>query len=148
MIQPDFIRVHATGIKPESKMWEFVQEGSFTLQSEEEIVTEQKLFLEKLLEMDSYYVNEHIVNLLLEVRGNLQTEKLEMLAVINEFLGLPEDEKLLFIIGRRLNTFFLLSDLKKTELHQKAQAYADKILQENPQVNFASLCNYIRQSQI
>lgn len=30
VIQPDFIRVHATGIKPESKMWEFVQEGSFT----------------------------------------------------------------------------------------------------------------------
>lgn len=65
MIQPDFIRVHAIGIKPESKIWEFVQEGSFALQSEEEIVIEQKLFLEKLYEMNSYYVNEHIINLLL-----------------------------------------------------------------------------------
>ena len=37
-------------------MWEFVQEGSFALQSEEEIVIEQKLFLEKLYEMNSYYV--------------------------------------------------------------------------------------------
>ena len=35
VIRPDFIRVHATGIKPESKMGEFVREGSFTLQSEE-----------------------------------------------------------------------------------------------------------------
>lgn len=41
MIQPDFIRVHATGIKPESKMGEFVRDGSVTLQSEEEIVTER-----------------------------------------------------------------------------------------------------------
>ncbi len=89
-----------------------VQEGSFTLQSEEEIMIEQKLFLEKLLEMDSYYVNEHIVNLLLEVRGNLQTDKMEMLSAIDNFLGLPEDEKLLFIIGRRLNIFFFLDDLK------------------------------------
>lgn len=31
IIRPDFIRVHATGIKPESKMGEFVREGSFTL---------------------------------------------------------------------------------------------------------------------
>lgn len=86
-------------------MWEFVQEGSFTLQSEEDIMIEQKLFLEKLLEMDSFYVNEHIVNLLLEVRGDLRTDKLEILSAINKLLGLPEDEKLLFIVGRRLPPF-------------------------------------------
>ena len=148
VIQPDFIRVHATGIKPESKMWEFVQKGSFTLQSEEEIMIEQKLFLEKLLEMDSYYVNEHIVNLLLEVRGNLQTDKMEMLSAIDNFLGLPEDEKLLFIVGRRLNIFFLLDDLKNLELYQKAQECMEQILQKNPQVDFTGLCNYVRQSQI
>lgn len=57
VIQPDFIRVHATGIKPESKLGEFVRDGSFTLQSEEEIVIEQKMFLQQLQAMDSYYVN-------------------------------------------------------------------------------------------
>lgn len=61
--------------------------------------------MEKLLEMDSFYVNEHIVNLLLEVRGDLRTDKLEMLSAINKLLGLPEDEKLLFIVGRRLPPF-------------------------------------------
>lgn len=96
IIQPDFIRVHATGIKPESKLGEFVRDGSFTLQSEEEIVVEQKLFLQQLHEMDSYYVNEHIINLLLEVRGNLRTEKQEMLSTIDRFLALPTNEKLLF----------------------------------------------------
>ena len=65
VIQPDFIRVHATGIKPESKLGEFVRDGSFTLQSEEEIVIEQKMFLQQLQAMDSYYVNEHIINCLL-----------------------------------------------------------------------------------
>lgn len=141
MIQPDFIRVHATGIKPESKLGEFVRDGSFTLQSEEEIVIEQKLFLQQLQEMDSYYVNEHIINLLLKVRGNLQTEKQEMLSAIDRFLSLSPDEKLLFTIGRRLNIFFLLNDLKKPELHKKAEESLRKILSKSPNVDFAALCN-------
>jgi hypothetical protein len=98
--------------------------------------------------MDSYYVNEHIVNLLLVVRGNLQTDKMEMLSAIDNFLGLPEDEKLLFIVGRRLNIFFLLDDLKNPELYRKAQECMEQILQKNPQVDFTGLCNYVRQSQI
>ena len=146
IIQPDFIRVHATGIKPESKLGEFVRDGSFTLQSEEEIVIEQKLFLQQLHEMDSYYVNEHIVNLLLEVRGNLRTEKQEMLSTIDRFLTLPPDERLLFTVGRRLNIFFRLDDLKKP--NQKAGESLQQILSKNPHVDFAALCNYVRQSQI
>lgn len=148
MIQPDFIRVHVTGIKPESKMGEFVRDGSVTLQSEEENVIEQKLFLQQLQEMDSYYMNEHIINLLLEVRGNLRTEKKEMLSTIDRFLTLPPDERLLFAVGRRLNIFFFLDDLKKTELHRKAEESMKKILDRNPNVDFAALCNYVRQSQI
>ena len=148
IIQPDFIRVHATGIKPESKLGEFVRDGSFTLQSEEEIVVEQKLFLQQLHVMDSYYVNEHIVNLLLEVRGNLRTEKQEMLSTIDRFLTLPPDERLLFTVGRRLNIFFRLDDLKKPKLHQKAGESLQQILSKNPHVDFAALCNYVRQSQI
>lgn len=148
VIRPDFIRVHATGIKPESKMGEFVREGSFTLQSEEEIMIEQKRFLQQLKEMDSYYVNEHIINLLLEVRGNLRTDKEKMLSDINRFLNLPANEKLLFVIGRRFNIFFMLDDLNNQELHKKAEGALQKILNKNPEVDFTVLCNYIRQSQI
>lgn len=132
----------------QSKLGEFVRDGSFTLQSEEEIVIEQKMFLQQLQAMDSYYVNEHIINLLLEVRGNLRTEKQEMLSAIDRFLSLSPDEKLLFTIGRRLNIFFLLDDLKKPELHKKAEESLKNILGKSPDVDFVALCNYIRQSQI
>lgn len=148
IIRPDYIRVHATGIKPESKLGEFVRNGSFTLQSEEEIVEEQKLFLQCLQPMDSFYVNEHIINLLLEVRGNLQTDKTKMLSMIECFLQLPPDEKLLFAVGRRLNIFLLLDDLKKPVLRQQATESMQKILNQNPNTDFTALCNYIRQSQI
>ena len=129
-------------------MGEFVRDGSFTLQSEEDIVMEQKLFLQQLQEMDSFYVNEHIINLLLEVRGSLCTEKQEMLSTIDRFLNMPPDERLLFAVGRRLNIFFFLDDLKKPELHKKAEESLKKILEKEPKVDFAALCNYVRQSQI
>lgn len=109
---------------------------------------QQKMFLQQLQAMDSYYVNEHIINLLLEVRGNLRTEKQEMLSAIDRFLSLSPDEKLLFTIGRRLNIFFLLDDLKKPELHKKAEESLKNILGKSPDVDFVALCNYIRQSQI
>ncbi|NBH19561.1 hypothetical protein D3Z55_19580 [Clostridiaceae bacterium] len=80
--------------------------------------------------------------------GKLQTDKIEMLSAIGNFLGLPEDEKLLFIVGRRLNIFFLMDDLKNPEPHRKAQECMEQILQKNPQVDFTRLCNYVRQSQI
>ena len=108
----------------------------------------QKLFLQQLHEMDSYYVNEHIVNLLLEIRGNLRTEKQEMLSTIDRFLTLPPDERLLFAVGRRLNIFFRLDDLKNPKLHQKAEESLQQILSKNLHVDFAALCNYVRQSQI
>ena len=148
IIRPDYIRVHATGIKPESKLGEFVRNGLFTLQSEEEIVEEQKLFLQRLQPVNSFYVNEHIINLLLEVRGNLQTDKKKMLSMIERFLQFPPDEKLLFAVGRRLNIFLLLNDLKKPVLRQQATENMQKILKQNPDTDFTVLCNYIRQSQI
>ena len=137
IIQPDFIRVHATGFKPESMMWQLIQDGTISLQSEEEIVREQRLFLQCLKEMNSYYVNEHIVNLLLEVRGDLLSEKSQMLSAINRFLNLPSEERLLFAIGRRFNMFFFLEDLQKPNLRSQAQLYMDEIKKKNPNMDFA-----------
>lgn len=148
IIRPDFIRVHATGFKPGTMMWQLIQEGTISLQSEEEIVREQRLFLQCLKEMNSYYVNEHIVNLLLEVRGNLLSEKDQMLSDIDRFLSLPPEERLLFAVGRRFNVFFFLDDLKKSELRSQARLYMDEIKKKDPNVDFAFLCNYVRQSQI
>lgn len=104
--------------------------------------------MQKLDKMDSYYVNEHVVNLLLEVRGSLNTDKEMMISSIDRFLNLPSDEKLLFAIGRRFNVFFFLDDLQKPDLHKNAEELLQRILQENPQTDFSVLCNYVRQSQI
>jgi len=94
------------------------------------------------------YVNEHIINLLLEVRGNLRTEKQEMISIVDRFLNLSPDERLLFVVGRRLNIFFMLDDLKRPELHRKAEESMKKMIDQNSNMDFTALCNYVRQSQI
>lgn len=149
IVKPDFIRVHATGLKPSSPIWNYVEKKELTLQTEEEIIQEQKVFLEKLSdEMDSYYMNEHIVNLLLEVRGDLRNEKRNMLQILDCYLQLPKEEKELFNIGRRLNIMFVLSDLKDETKRRKADEGLKKIRQKNPSLDLAFICNFVRQSQI
>ena len=115
--------------------------------------------MQRLQPMDSFYVNEHIINLLLEVRGNLQTDKAQMLSVIERFLQAAQNALLPNRIWRKRypgvgcdvpmgSELFLLDDLKKPDLHQQAEESMQKILKENPKIDFTVLCNYVRQSQI
>ena len=118
-VNPEFIRVHHTAFKPNTKFGRDVEKGLFDLQSEEEIVCEQKLFIEQLTDITSYYVNEHIVNLLLEVRGKLPEDKGTMLAIINSYLSMSAVDKLYrktaFSDDAARTAFLFELYLKKTE---------------------------------
>ena len=136
VIKPDFVRVHATGIKLSSEMWNYVKNKELTLQSEEEIVSEQKIMLELLADdMDCIYMNEHIVNLLLEVRGNIRTDKQNMLETINTYLQLPKQEQELFNLGRRLNIMFFLADLNNRAKRKQTEEGLRKIKTQNPDLD-------------
>lgn len=146
IIKPDFIRVHATAIKPNTELGNMLKNGTFELQSEEEIVKEQKLFIEHLESMDSYYMNEHIVNLLMEVRGNLQECKEKMLGQIESYLNMSADDKENFAVGRRLNYYFLLSDMKNFAKKKVVAEYISNLKKKNIDIDMA--CNLLRSKVI
>ena len=136
-------------LKLSSEMWNYVKNKELTLQSEEEIVSEQKIMLELLADdMDCIYMNEHIVNLLLEVRGNIRTDKQNMLETINTYLQLPKQEQELFNLGRRLNIMFFLADLNNRAKRKQTEEGLRKIKTQNPDLDLAFVCNYVRQTQI
>lgn len=145
-IKPDYIRVHAAAIKPDTEMGAMLKRGEIELQSEEEIVREQRLFLENLEPIDSYYVNEHIVNLLLEVRGYLATDKAKMLSVINRYLGMSDEEKENFTIGRRINQYYTLSDMDIEGKRKRVTEYVNKLKEEGVDASLA--CNMLRSQMI
>lgn len=99
-------------------------------------------------DMDCIYMNEHIVNLLLEVRGNIRTDKQNMLETINTYLQLPKQEQELFNLGRRLNIMFFLADLNNRAKRKQTEEGLRKIKAQNPDLDLAFVCNYVRQTQI
>jgi len=62
--------------------------------SEEEYVLEQRLLLENLENIDSYYSNEHSMNLMLGVEGRLPEDKAKMLSLLDGFLSVSKEDKL------------------------------------------------------
>jgi radical SAM superfamily enzyme YgiQ (UPF0313 family) len=147
-VNPDYIRVHHTAFKPNTKLGHDVEKGIFILQSEEEIVREQRLFIENLEGINSTYINEHIVNLLLEVRGKFPSDKNKMLEIIDSYLGMSENDKLNFAIGRRIGYYYLLSDMNDKSKNTAVSQYIENLKTKHSDVDFDKVCNFCRANMI
>lgn len=123
-INPDFIRVRTIRVKPNTGMDRLRLSGSYTLQSEEEMIEEQKLLIENLDGVTSYVSNDHAMNLLFEVEGRLPEDREKLLATLNRYLQLPPEDKLAFNIGARLGYIRKLDGLKDPERKARALATA------------------------
>ena len=113
-INPDKIRVLTIGIKDGSDLHEKWKNGEFVLQTEENIIEEQRLLIESLNGITSHYANHHSVDLLMELRGQLPEEKAKLLSILEAFLDLNAHDKLNFILGRRLGIYRRINDLKNS----------------------------------
>ena len=111
-VNPSFVRFRSLYVRPRSPLWDMVQEGTFDPPSEDEIVEEIRLFVEHLEGITTTLVSDHILNLLEEVQGTLPDDKQRILDLIDRYLGLPEEERLLFQLGRRGGGLRLLDDLQ------------------------------------
>jgi radical SAM superfamily enzyme YgiQ (UPF0313 family) len=110
-INPDFIRVRTLAVLPVMPLSLDVESGDFVLSTEEEMVREERMLIENLEGIDSYFISDHILNLLEEVEGKLPEDKDRMLSIIDRYLAFSFGEKMMFNLGRRMNLFRLLDDL-------------------------------------
>lgn len=126
-INPDKIRVLTIGVKQGSGLEKKLLSGEYILQTEENIIEEQKLLIESLHGITSHYANHHGVDLLIEVRGKLPQDKDRLISILNRFLDLPDDEKFNFILGRRLGIYNSLNDLSDKSRYETVQSQFEKI---------------------
>ncbi len=131
-IDPDFIRVRTLKVLKIMPLYQRIEKGEFTLLNDDEIVMEERLFIENLNGINSYFVSDHILNLLEEVEGKFPEEKGKMLAVIDRYLTLPDEERINFRLGRRAGFYRSLDDLSKPELHLQVERILRKIESEHP----------------
>ena len=122
-IDPDFIRVRTLRIVEGTPLWDKLASGEFGRMTDEEIAVEERLLIENLEGIKSYFASDHSLNLLMEIEGQLPDEKETMLAVIERYLSLPVREKRLFELGRRMNVFWCLEDIEK---RKKRRAIVEK----------------------
>ena len=130
-VNPDFIRIRSMALAENLEMYEDYEKGILTRPNDIETIGEIRLFLENLHGITSWVDSDHILNILLELKGRLPEDKDRMLALIDFFLDLPEDTQNLFRLGRRLGIMGQLSDLHNEVLVDKVkqtmdQAHVDK----------------------
>ncbi len=112
-INPHFIRLRSLRVPRRTPLYAKLVAGEFELPSDDEVVEEIRVFLEHLEGITSTVASDHIMNLLEEVSGKLPEDRERMLAAIRDYQALPEEERLVFRVGRRGGAFRTPSDLER-----------------------------------
>jgi biotin synthase-like enzyme len=133
-IDPDFIRVRTLTVKPGMPLYDEVKNGNFIRATDEEIIEEEKVFIEHL-DCNSNFVSDHITNLLQEIEGKLPEDKEKMLASIAGFQSLSPEEKYNFKVGRRLGIYEQLDDLHNSRKHDTVAHAIQKLSHNGSQVD-------------
>ena len=131
-IDPDFIRVRTLKVLKTMPLHEKIEKGEFVLLSDDEIVVEERLFIENLEGINSTFVSDHILNLLEEVEGKFPEEKEKMLTRIDRYLALSAEEKANFRLGRRTGFYRSMDDLSNPELRYQVEKAIRRIELERP----------------
>jgi len=131
-INPDFIRVRTLKVLKKMPLYEKVENGEFVLLNDDEIVMEERLFIENLDGITSTFASDHILNLLEEVKGKLPEEKNEMLMRIDRYLALSAEERINFRLGRRAGIYRSMEDLSNPDLRDQVEKALRRIELERP----------------
>ena len=127
-INPHFIRLRSLRIPGKVPLLEKVKDGSFTMQTDDMVAEEIRLFVENLNGIESVVASDHIMNLLEEVAGKLPQDKENMLNVIKKYQDLPDTDRLIYRIGRRNGYYRSTDDLKSDlGLYEKLKNLIEEI---------------------
>jgi hypothetical protein len=109
-IRPDFVRLRTTAVIPFTPLARLEEEGEFEPLTEVETVAEIRRFLTALRGLDSRIESDHMLNLLMELRGDLPRELDRLIGICDRFLDAAERDQRRFILARRMNLVTHLGD--------------------------------------
>ncbi|MBI5570879.1 MAG: radical SAM protein [Desulfomonile tiedjei] len=131
-INPDFVRLRSLYVRKRTPLAEMVEQGTFTSPDEDTMVREIRTLIEHLDGISTTVVSDHVLNLLEELEGKLPQDKPRLLAMIDEYLNLPEDDRLLFQLGRRGGAIRSLSELSLPPVRKRLEQAQRQIEKEVP----------------
>jgi radical SAM superfamily enzyme YgiQ (UPF0313 family) len=131
-IDPDFIRVRTFKLLPIMPLAQKVESGELVLMNDDEVIEEERLLVENLHGITSYFASDHTLNLLEELEGQFPGIKNRMLETIDRYLALPQAERENFRLGRRAGYYRSLDDMASPDLRSRIDQIRDRIERENP----------------
>lgn len=131
-INPAFVRFRSLYVRRGTRLMEMVAEGVFRDPDEDQIVREIRALVEQLDGISTTLVSDHILNLLEEVEGKLPDDKERILGVMDRYLALSDEDRLLFQLGRRGGAIRKLDDLTEPSVLARLRAAKEQIERETP----------------
>ena len=146
-INPDYIRLRSLQVRIGTDLYRMMKAGAFKPLGDEDVVKEIRLFIENLEGIESRIVSDHILNLLEEVEGKLPGDRERLLGIIDRFFALPEEDRLIYRLGRRRGVYRSLDDLSDTRTYDVLKGileqYKDKGSPDLDEDLFRIMHNYI-----
>ncbi len=118
-INPDTIRPRQFLLRQGTDLYDRMRKGEFQPLGEDDVIRELRLFLEHLEGVESRVVSDHVLNLLLELEGKLPEERERLLGIIDRYLGLSDEDRVIFRLGARRGIYQRLDDLANRETYNK-----------------------------
>jgi radical SAM superfamily enzyme YgiQ (UPF0313 family) len=120
-VDPHFIRLRTLQIMPGTELDAMRKRGEFTPLDDDAIVSEIRLLVQSLRETGADLASDHVMNLLQEVQGRLPDDREVMLNLMDEYLGRPREERLLYRLGRRAGSLSTPSQLDDPRIRQQLE---------------------------
>lgn len=112
-INPHYIRLRTLAVPDGTPLANELAAGQFDPCSAVEIVREMLLLIESLHGIDSAVVSDHALNLFEDLQGKLPGDKERMVALLRSFLNLNEEQRTLYLLGRRTGCFRGMGDMQE-----------------------------------
>jgi hypothetical protein len=99
--------------------------------------------IDSLDDVTSYYVNHHGVDLLMEARGQLPEDKPKLLAIMDRYLSMPEEDRINYTLGKRMGYYRNMDDIQDENRKMFVQRKVSEILDAYPG-QFDEICHQLR----
>ena len=141
-INPHFIRLRSLRIPARVPLIEKVRSGEFTKQTDDTIAEEIRVFIDTLDNIASTVTSDHIMNLLEEVNGTFPNDKQKMLDVIQRYQSMPDEERMIYRVGRRGGAYRSTMDVERdTATRKKIENLIREIREQNGEAGLEQAIN-------
>ena len=138
-IDPDFIRLRTLRVPERLELYKDLASGEFEMLGDDGVIEEIRLFISSLDGIHSQVVSDHIMNLIETVGGGLPRDRDAMLATLDGYLDMPDRDRMLYRLCRRMGKcrepndlvrYGLRRDLESALCRIEEQGDAEEVLTE------------------